>query len=279
MHKNRNNFNEFFKKKVQSLLIPYFVFGIINYFFYLLIYRKWFDVGPLVHLVTDNTDGLMINGALWFLTALFWVDIIVFLLENYIKNVKIKILIVIFLSTFGIFETKILPFALPLSLGISFVGVGIYYIGYFIAKYSNLKKIKYILNLRKYQIIIFAVIITILIFLNGYINMRVRIYKNPLLFWTNLTASCIILINISKQLKKEKNSLIQKICHILEYIGKNSITYLVLNQFVILAFSNLLEGIAIKYIPSIINFILTLLILFILNKIITKTKLRIILGR
>ena len=109
--------------------------------------------------------------------------------------------------------------------------------------------------------------------------MRLGIYQNFLLFWTNVIASCIILLNISKQIEIEKNKLIQKIAAILKYIGKNAITYIVLNQLIILIIYKLLEGITVKYIPNIINFISTLAILFIINKIITNTKLKVLLGK
>lgn len=279
LHKNKDSFCELIKKKAKALLIPYLIFGIINYIACSIIYRDWFNIGPLIHLITDNSDGLMISGALWFLTALLWVYIIVFVLEKHIKNIKLKVFFIVLLSLFGMLETRILPFRLPLSLGISFVGVGLYYIGFFIARNMSSKKVKYILNLKKYQIILFGIIVTIFIFLNGYINMRLGIYQNFLLFWTNVIASCIILLNISKQIEIEKNKLIQKIAAILKYIGKNAITYIVLNQLIILIIYKLLEGITVKYIPNIINFISTLAILFIINKIITNTKLKVLLGK
>ena len=65
---------EFIIKKVKSLLVPYFAFGIIHYVIYLLIGGK--DISPFINLFSINTSVLPIAGALWFVTALFFTDII-----------------------------------------------------------------------------------------------------------------------------------------------------------------------------------------------------------
>lgn len=65
--------------------------------------------------------------------------------------------------------------------------------GYVISKISKIEKSAFILNLRNYQIVILGIITTIFIFLNGYVNMREGIYKNIILYWINVIASCIIL--------------------------------------------------------------------------------------
>ena len=74
---------DFFIKKAKTLLIPYFFYGILQYCFWLL--TKWpqMDFQPLWHLFTINTDGLAIAGSLWFLTALFWTDLMFFLIKKY----------------------------------------------------------------------------------------------------------------------------------------------------------------------------------------------------
>ena len=280
LHKEKmTDMKTFLKKKAKSLLLPYLTFGIFNYIIYLIINQKIFDLYAILHFVTDNTNGLPISGALWFLTALFFVDVIVFLLEKYVRNKKIKIVIIMLLMVVGNYETKLLTFRLPLSIGISFVGVGIYYIGYVISKISKIEKSAFVLNLKNYQIVILGIITTISIFLNGYVNMRMGIYKNIILYWINVIASCIILINISKKIENVNSILIKKVILVLKYVGINAITYIGLNQLVILINSNFLNAITIKYIPNIINLILTLVILFVINQLIMKSKIKKILGK
>lgn len=119
LHKEKMmDMKTFLKKKAKSLLLPYLTFGIFNYIIYLIMNQKIFDLYAILHLVTDNTNGLPISGALWFLTALFFVDVIVFLLEKYVRNKKIKIVIIMLLMIVGNYETKLLTFRLPLSIGI-----------------------------------------------------------------------------------------------------------------------------------------------------------------
>ena len=54
-------------------------------------------------------------GALWFLTAMLIVNIIVFCIEERLSS-KCKWLVVAALFALGLFETRILPFRLPWSL-------------------------------------------------------------------------------------------------------------------------------------------------------------------
>lgn len=179
-----------------------------------------FSFTPLIHLFTINTDGLPIAGALWFLTALFFADIIYFLIDRW--NIKWIIIPLVFI---GSFADQVLPYQLPWALSASFVGLGLYWFGEMSKKYED--KLEKLLNMNWWQILFVGMGTSGLIFINGYVNMRVGTYAFFPLFWINALLSIYLGISISKLIcKTEKIALLTS-------IGRNSIVYLCLNQIVI----------------------------------------------
>ena len=170
--RDNNSVGEYITKKTQSLLVPYISFGLAHYLASLVL--DGFSIKPLLHLITLNTYGLPIAGALWFLTALFFTDIIYFILDRW--NVK---WIIIPLVLVGSSADQLLPYPLPWALSASFVGLGLYWFGEMSRKSED--KLQAVLNMGWWQIVIVGVITTALIFVNGYINMREGRYDYILL--------------------------------------------------------------------------------------------------
>ena len=161
--RGRYSIEEYIKKKIRTLLIPYVLFGIAHYL--VVIIWEGFSVKPLVHLLTINTNGLPIAGALWFLTALFFTDIIYFLLDRRKMKPLMFPLVLI-----GSFADQLLPYPLPWALSASFVGLGLYWLGEIGRKYEI--ELNKLYNMKMGKILIAGNITTALIFINGYINMR-----------------------------------------------------------------------------------------------------------
>ena len=182
-------FGEYVGKKERSLLIPYISFGLAYYLLYIMI--EDFSIKPLLHLMTINTYDLPIAGALWFLTALFFTDNIYFLLDRW--NVK---WLIVPLVLIGSFADQMFPYPLPWALSASLVGLGLYWLGEMSRKYED--KLKVALNMNWWQILIVGFITTVLIFVNGYINMRIGTYSFLPLFWINALLSVFLGISISK---------------------------------------------------------------------------------
>lgn len=213
------------RKKAVSLLIPYAVFGLAHYLINCL--KDGFTVKPLIHLLTVNTNGLPIAGALWFLTSLFFTDIIYFILDK--LNMKYLIIPLVLI---GHFADRVLPYALPWGLSAAFVGLGLYWLGNMAKQYEE--KIKFLLNIQWYWCLLFGAITAVLIFLNGYINMRIGTYAIIPLFWINVLMSIFVGISLSKIIYSFiGNSFLGK-CLI--SVGQNSVVYVCLNQLVILFF-------------------------------------------
>lgn len=282
-HKEKEelSFRSLILKKTKSLLLPYIIFGTAHYLFYVvveLITRDSIDVSPLLHLFSINTIGLPICGALWFLTALFFTDVLFFLIDRYILNYILKAIIVVIIAILGNLANVLLSFTLPFALSASFVGVGLYYLGYLCKKYREQKVLQVIMNLSWIPTIILGVITTALIFINGYINMRTGTYSNIPLFWINAMLSTIVGINIAKLMYQYiQNNYIGKW---LTSIGRDSIVYVCLNQIVILIVNKGLNAVGLSiFFSKIVALAITLLVLFVADKIIMNTKLKALIGR
>lgn len=83
----------------------------------------------------------------------------------------------------GSFSDQILPYPLPWALSPAFVGLGLCWIGEMTRKYEN--RLEKFLNMNWWQILITGILVTGLIFTNGYVNMRIGVYSIIPLFWLN----------------------------------------------------------------------------------------------
>lgn len=282
-HKSKEEmpFGAFLIKKAKSLLLPYAVFGAGHYLFYVvknILTHESVDIAPLVHLLSVNTNGLPICGALWFLTSLFFTDILFFLLDRYIVNGKLKATVVIVVALIGNYASTVFPFTLPLALGPSFVGLGLYYIGYQFKIHQENKAVSVLMDLSWTFTIILGVITTILIFLNGHVNMRTEEYSIVALFWVNSILSIIVGINISKLIYGYIQN--RFLGSWLTGIGKNSIIYVCLNQIVIALLRKvILMLVPVKYLSTILLLIASLLALYVISRIFENPKLKLLIGR
>ena len=258
-------FGEYVCKKARSLIVPYISFGVAHYFVYIII--DSLSIKPLIHLISINTEGLPIAGALWFLTALFFTDLLYFLFDRW--NVK---WLIIPLVIVGSFADQILPYPLPWALSASFVGLGFYWFGEMTKKYED--KLRAVLNMNWWQILIVGFITTALIFVNGYINMREGRYAFLPLFWINALLSVYLGISISKLICKTEK------IKWLTSIGRNSIVCVCLNQIVIRV---LFKAFSYIQMPTMLSHILILALsmfaLYWLSFLFTRTSLKVFIGR
>ena len=255
----------FVAKKIKTLLIPYIVFALAHWLIFIII--DGFSIEPLLHVFTINTDGLPIAGALWFLTALFFTDIIYFLLDRW----NAKRLIFLFVLV-GSFANQILPCTLPWALSTSFVGLGLYWLGELSRKHED--KLKILLNMNVWQILAIGILTTGLIFINGYVNMREGRYAIIPLFWINALLAIYLGISISKIIcKRIKVGWISS-------IGRNSIVYVCMNQITIMGVGTILRYIiSSSIVIRLFTLGLSVIVLYCLSLIFTKTRLKILVGK
>ena len=217
-----------------------------------------------------------VPGALWFLTSLFIAEIVYVLIRTFIPNRPVAHIMVAITIVIGMVAPSYIR--LPWGADTVLVGAGFLHAGSLFRQNDKLSKL---LNLRLLPVILWGDI-TALIFLNYPVNLRSGNYHMWILFWVNAIGVIVVGWNIVKILDKRLSDVkfIKVIRERLIHIGKNSIIYLCLNQFVIAVIVKVLNRFAsYEVVLKIPELLLTLITLCIAERIICNTKLKIIIGR
>lgn len=275
-------------RKAKSLLLPYLLFEIVTWLICSVFITEYRSAAVLGQIFWENTYKIPIEsgtygispvpGAMWFLTAIFMIEAVYLLLEQSLgDNWKLHIAVFI-LVLIGMFAPRLLPFRLPWAMDAAFVGIGFFHIA------RNVKKTKaeQLLHLKLWQALLIGVVISASIMVCPKINMRTGNYGWYIPFWINALGAIIAGWNIAIYAEKfcDKALLLKKIGSWLKGIGRNSIVYLCFNQLVILAMTELLSVISIHgIIAKILILIMTMAILFCLEKLICNTKLKVLIGK
>lgn len=229
LFRKQTSSKDFFRNKFKSLMVPYFVFGVI-----LASYSTLLDIAKS----SDNIPGLryiglIINnrqppffGSLWFLLCLFSVEILLFHIHRKFKSksVILSICTICFLMGVGIlfYYGK----GLPLCLDLTLICLIFCEIGYRLYPYLD--------NLNKWSTIsILLVIFTISVGANYYLmSDSVDLYSsrigNPFLFFIGGISGSIVTILLAKRIQINRT---------ISYIGKNSLLYYCLQYLLILIVS------------------------------------------
>lgn len=268
------------KKKAKTLLIPYFGFGV----FHLVI--QFIRIGHIdTHgfylLLWENTAdlGVPIAGALWFLTAMFFSEILFWCVQRVKGNAAVIVSVIVLIA--GMVCATFLSFRLPWAFDVGMLGVGFYQIGKLLKeKWSKLLDLNFVISLAG------LAVFSALGFLNGYVNLRQGLYSVWLLFWINAVGITICLWNISRIVYGwiEKKKLMDKPLKWLKGIGRDSIIYLCLNQLMILISGHLVgfiqgNGGVLLLAKKMLILIISLIGLYVAQTIIMKTKLKFVVGK
>lgn len=276
-------FIEFLKKKVKSLVIPYFSLGLVIYLFYV-----------IVNGIVGEGNGLYgSNGemfvqllkqehfwTIWFLACLFLVEIIYYWIDYMFTNkpmISSIVSVTICGIGFGLYHLGC--DGLPWNLDIALIAQLFYHMGYI---FKNNKKIynkilsKKVLNKSVVISSIFLVLNVILGFLSVKISgksvdMSVGLYGNEFLTIISAIFGIFFVIIVS-------NSISSKI---LNYLGKNTMIIfawhsrivIVLFDYIFKAFG-ILQGFSMLYkiIQSSIVFICIFLILIPINELVKRSR-------
>lgn len=265
-------------KKAKSLIVPYLVFGIIDFIILYIVSRKLSFNNIIITFLSSNHNNFPISGALWFLFCLYIVDIIFFLLRNKLSDSKLACVIAI-TAVVG----NVLPVQLPLCLDTAMVGLGLFGVGYFLRRYNNKASINFLFNMNIFWLLIFFVFNTILIFINGYVNIRLCSYSIIPLFWINSIVAFLCYTNLFYKIEATDNKFVKVLNNWLKDVGKNSITFVCLNQIVLLILNKIVSICSLNNINylllHLIILIAALFCLKIASVVINKTKLRILIGK
>lgn len=226
--KSYRTFRSFFIRKFKGLIVPYIIFGIINAFICYIIYDKYKFIEQLKAIFTTPAINLEIANALWFLPCIFIVEIaFYFISEN--KNIYIYIFL---FSVTGYLYPQVTSKRLFWGMDIAFVGIVFYGVGYIFN--NKIKNYKFKNRFQEISILGILFIINVFTtFMNKYIDLRTIQYNNYFLFYISTMSGIIFYVLLFKYIESLKNITYNYIIIIMQYIGKNTIVFLVLNQFII----------------------------------------------
>ena len=221
----------FFVRKVKSLIVPYVVFGAINLGAWTLINVVWGD-SPLSAVLEQvkklcwiNTNGdLPIAGALWFLSALFFAELAFFAVVRLSRtNAWACLVFSLCVSVAGLYLSSYS--GIPYGIDTALVGVGLMGVGFLLRRLG----LDMPDGLRCLLIsIAFLVVGLVAAYSNSYVNMRAGTYGNFALFYVaavGITLGLYGFATLAVGLRPMGK---------LEFIGRNSLVYVCLNQLVIL---------------------------------------------
>lgn len=265
-------------KKAKRLLLPYVTYGGINYAAWFLLVKEeqvWYE--PLRNLVTYNTSGLPICGALWFLTALFWTEVFYLGFDRMVKNSRRRSILVITVAVFTSWIQNHVSFRLPLTMDTGVVCMGFYEIGR-LCRFHGAGLYKCLLNNSAGRNLalggLLAAINALLAFVNPYVNIKSGWYGVVPLFWLNAlvgVAACFLFTLLLDQ-KLRDNGVIKRY---FVSVGTGSIVFLGFNQLAILCTRRLLKRTFLMddpWINSITVFVIVMAVLQSLYMVLRKSK-------
>lgn len=213
---------QFASKKVRSLLIPYIVFAVISYIYWIFFQTqmgndiKHPDIFHLfIGIFYSNPNGhyMSFNVALWFLTCLFCTEIIFFIIAKKYKELKKLLVLLVVFSVVGYICSLNSFIKLPWSLDVAFSAVVFYGAGYFY-KVFNVHDLLQKSTYNKFVLLLIIPASFILSQLNSNVDMASNRLNNYFLFYIVACLGIFCWLNVANYLKKSQ---------ILNWIGQNSL--------------------------------------------------------
>lgn len=283
----KDDFSTFMKKKCKSMLIPYFCLGIPMLLF------DGFGHYIVGTYTIQDCAFLMLRffiqrrmWTLWFLACLFFLNIFFYVALKILKtNMKLAILSII-TTIVGLIYYKIGGIALPWNIDVCLMAFPFFFIGYFYKEnHDNIDKY---LNDIKISIGLF-VVLGISNLVCGYLTIKISgaglemfrsSYGFAPLTYLSAFAGVVCVIIVSKWITIKP----------IQYIGENSLLYFAWHQTIMIPFSSIclsLIHITLNERSSLLNIgiykalqlMIVVIALTICNIIITRTRLKFILGK
>lgn len=266
---SKDNIKDFVQHKIRKILLPHFNFAIIYSLVFVGLYVFGRNTGLetlksifAIFVFPTRSDLTMFASPIWFLQALFLVEVVFAILKE--KDPKLLGLIISVIAVFGIIYSALFSFMLPFALEPFSTGILFFYLGFMLKNADWIK-----LRGRKYWLLIPAILIwTGMILLNGCVDMRSARYYNPILYIANGVMGTIIFLNISCLISTG----CMRLKNMLRYFSVYSITYLCIHYIFVYYGRIVLCGMSplSNIVIGSILFVSVILICWLLNKFIMK---------
>lgn len=236
---DKRSAGRFILKKAKTLMIPYYVFGsagmVLSYF----LQHDTFMERLYNFFLFPSATIMSSAGAVWFLMSLFISESIYYLFFKFLKNKHLTaipcVILCVILTVVPNYFDVLLPFTLN-TVGISLVYI---HFGFLLRLFAEKNKQKNALTLGPLLIAVLLVAHFVLCFFaNGKTNYRLAQFDKSMLLYLFISMIAIIgYWNLSKKLKQPRLLL-----DYLNFVGKNSIVYLVTNQILIRIYKQLFSS-------------------------------------
>lgn len=214
----KKNLLDFIRGKFKTIMAPFYLFGAVSFLGWLFLREQyshdaiWMSTPEALELFLKGHD-MWFNAPLWFLPGYFLCLLlvrIIYPLWLRVSNlVKASIIIgLIFLSFFIIKQGQRTFFSWDLALLFSTFML-------FSNLFSNYKQR---IILRPIETLIVGIIFFSGLYINGQIDIFLRFFNNPEIFWLNAVSGSLLITQVAYFLSKNK-----VISAMLTYLGKNSL--------------------------------------------------------
>ena len=279
---DKYTFKEFFKKKLKSLIIPYFSLGIVIYLFYVIINIIW---EPENELYGSNWSMLLQFlcqehfWTIWFLTCLFLAEILYYFVNILFKGKQV-------FQTIGSLGICLLGFlyyrlggdGLPWNFDVALIAQFFFHLGYIFRSNKNVYNKLLTENKRKnFAMAIVFLIVNVLagilcIKISGQsLDMSVGLYGNELLTMVSAVAGILFVVVISNNVTNKA----------LKYLGENTMIIFAWHSRIIIVLCDYVykwlgvfqeKNIVQQLLQDITTFVIIFVILVPINELIKKSK-------
>ena len=278
-------FLPFLKHIARTLLVPYLAFAVLLCQPLHYIYTREFDLQyMLLSLVTSNHNRIDVAGAYWFLLCLFSCKVLFWCVLR-IPRVRFQLLAVAVLSAAGMAKLYKLPLCLDSAMAMTWV----MYAGFLMRQYRELPRVEKLLEPAWWKIAALLLCGAVPIFVNVPVNIRCNYYGNVLLFLPSCLLTLLGYLALARKLDDVRTGVPGKFNKIMEYVGRNSIVFLVLNEVAIYGCGLVLRlaGFKVQAGQSLLYqrlwavgvLILTMICLALATEVFNRTKFKVLLGR
>ena len=278
----------FLKKKIKSLIIPYFFLGIPMIVAYIIQYDvySWDGIMDLLFQFIYQQRFLTI----WFITCLFVLNIVYYFINKFFKNTIIKLFIALVSLLAGFINYTYFSIILPWNADVCFMALIFFMCGHLCKNSTKINNIDFS-NKRVFIACFVFALLSLTSSMGNFflfgtcLDMYSNVYLSLPLVYFSAFCGIGFVCTLSKIINFK----------FIKYIGANSIIYFAWHQSIMFPFIGRFIDPIIKKIPileSILSvrfigisvykiyvLVLTIFIITIINIAISKTKLRFILGK
>lgn len=258
--RNKYHFGQFFQKKFRTIMVPYLFFATFSFLFWFFVVRNLSISGealaidplkPFIGILYGIGIGdwrTPMNIALWFLPFFFVVEMGFYFVRN--KYFLLVFAIIGYLVTY-------LPVRLPWGSDIAITGIVFYGFG------NIMKDVK----INYLALPVLCGLHIVFCFLNGYTDMNLLAYGNPIFFYVSAFSGVLFYVGIGKLIGENA---------VMNYVGRNTIiligfsgiTLFIMNGISYMVFGTKLKpsGPEFAFLVTILQIALTVPAIYCINK-------------